>query len=307
MKKEILISTSSFGKVDGKALQMLKDHGFSIELNPFGKTLTQEQSIALLKNKVGLIAGTEKIDTLTFDAADSLKYICRLGTGMDSVDLIEAKKRGIVVENTPNAHVDGVAELCLAGMLDLHRDVAFSNSELKSGKWQKPMGTLLRGKTLGLIGLGKVSKRLVELVQPFELNIMATDIHWDSNFASKWKIQKKTTQEILQQSDVVSLHIPFSNENKHLIGEKELRLLKSDAKLINTSRGGLIDENALISFLTDNPMARAYIDTFENEPYSGDLVKLKNVLLTPHIGSYAKEVRMNMELECAQKITAFFN
>ncbi len=307
MKKEILISTSSFGKVDGKALQMLNDNGFSVELNPFGTTLTQDQSIQLLKNKVGLIAGTEKINGLTFDAASALKYICRLGTGMDSVDLIEANKRGILVENTPNAHVDGVAELCLAGILDLHRDISSAHSQLKAGVWKKPMGTLLKGKTLGLIGLGKVAKRLVELVQAFDLNILAKDIYWDDEFASKWNIKKCSMEEILTQSDVVSLHIPFSPENKHLIGPNELAMLKNNAKLVNTSRGGLVDENALISFLTNNPSARAYIDTFESEPYAGDLIKLDNILLTPHIGSYAKEVRMNMELECAKKIIAFFS
>ncbi|MBT8327414.1 MAG: phosphoglycerate dehydrogenase [Bacteroidia bacterium] len=307
MKKEILISTSSFGKVDATALELLENNGFSVELNPFGSTMTQEQSIELLKNKVGLIAGTEKINALTFDSTNTLKYICRLGTGMDSVDLVEAKKRGIVVENTPDAHIDGVAELCLAGMLDLHRDISLSHSQMKAGVWKKPMGTLLKGKTLGLIGLGKVSKRLIELLQAFDLKIMATDIHWDEEFASKWNIKKTTINEIMEQSDVVSIHIPYSTANRHIIGSRELAMLKNNAKVINTSRGGLVDENALISFLTDNPSARAYIDTFENEPYSGELVKLNNVLVTPHIGSYAKEVRMNMELECANKIIAFFS
>jgi D-3-phosphoglycerate dehydrogenase len=306
MNKSILISTSSFGKVNSKPLDMLKDAGFNITLNPYGKTLNQEQSIELLKGKVGVIAGTEKIDQKTFNQHPQLEYICRLGAGMDSVDVMGARDQGILVENTPNAHVDGVAELCLAGVLDLHRKISLAHSNLRNGIWNKPMGSLLKGKTVGLIGLGKVSKRLVELLTPFEVNILANDVFWDESFAGKHEVTKASLEDLLQNSDIVSLHIPYSKENKHIIGETQLALLKEDVQIVNTSRGGLIDEKALISFLRQNKLASAYLDTFEVEPYEGELISLDNVLLTPHIGSYAKEVRIRMELDCANKMIDFF-
>ncbi len=305
--KKILISTSSFGKVNPKPLQMLKDAGFEVKLNPHGKTLSKEQSLALLSGIDGLIAGTEPIDNETFNQHPQLRYICRLGTGMDSVDLEAAKNLNIPVENTPIAHVDGVAELCLGGILDLHRNISFAHASMKQNIWKKPMGSLLKGKKIGLIGLGKVAKRLVELLKPFETEIIATDLFWDEEFANSNGIRKASKGEILKNADVVSLHVPFTPSNKHMIGKSEFALLKSDAMIVNTSRGGLIDENELISFLKENEQAKAYIDTFEAEPYSGELIEQDRVLLTPHIGSYAKEVRINMEMECAKKIIAFFN
>jgi D-3-phosphoglycerate dehydrogenase len=305
--KKVLISTSSFGKVDPKPLTLLQDAGFEVLLNPQGATLTKEQSIDLLKGQVALIAGTESLDSDTFKAHPQLEYICRLGTGMNSVDMEAAKGNNIVVENTPDAHVDGVAELCLAGILDLHRSVSFAHHAMRNGIWKKPMGSLLKGKTIGLIGLGKVAKRLVSLLQPFDVKILACDKYWDTYFANKFEIQQVSLSHLLEDSDVVSLHIPFTDENKYIIGEKELNLMKSGSKLINTSRGGLIDEKSLITYLTKNPLCSAYLDTFEAEPYKGALLGLENVLFTPHIGSYAKEVRLNMEMECANKVIAFFN
>lgn len=307
MSKKILISTSSFGKVDNTPLKMLTEAGFEVTLNPHGKTMSQEQSIALLEGMDGLIAGTEKLDAATFDAHPNLKYICRLGTGMNSVDLAEAANRGIPVENTPSAHVDGVAELALAGILDIHRDISVAHTNMKKGVWKKPMGSLLKGKTIGLIGLGKVSKRLVELLKPFGVTILAQDLYWDDMFAQTHDIKQVDLKTLCEKSDVVSIHIPYTPENHHIIGDSELSSMKPTAKVVNTSRGGLIDENALISFLNNNTDARAYLDTFEVEPYYGALLHCDNLLVTPHIGSYAREVRLNMEIETAQKTIAFFS
>ncbi|PCJ67874.1 MAG: 3-phosphoglycerate dehydrogenase [Bacteroidetes bacterium] len=307
MERKILISTSSYGKVDSKPLELLEQAGFEVTLNPYGSKLSISQSIELLAGQTALIAGTEKLNAEIFDAHPQLKYICRLGTGMDSVDLDEAKNRNIPVENTPNAHVDGVAELCLSGILDLHREVSFAHHNLKQGVWKKPMGSLLKGKTIGLIGLGKVAKRLVELLQPFNMKILAVDKYWDSDFAKQYNVEQVELDYLLQNSGIVSIHIPFSPENKNVISERELNLMNSSAILINTSRGGLINEVDLLTHLKANSMFKAYLDTYESEPYTGELLSLDNILLTPHIGSYAKEVRLNMEMECAEKIIAYFN
>lgn len=303
----ILISPGSFGKVSLAAVNKLKEAGYVVTMNPYGKTLTKEQTIELLKDKVGVIAGTEALDKQVLDNNPQLKYICRLGTGMDNVNQVETKRKNIHVDNTPDAHVDGVAELCFAGILDLHRQVSFAHNNLKNGIWKKPMGTLLQGKTLGIIGLGRVSKKMIKLMQPFELRILAVDTYFDEEFANLYNVQQVDKRKLLEESDIISLHLPYNLENKYAIGADELALLKPNAKLINTSRGGLIDEKALETCLKDNPKMTAYLDTFEVEPYDGDLLKLENVLFTPHIGSYAEEVRLKMEMECADKLMAYFN
>jgi D-3-phosphoglycerate dehydrogenase len=302
----ILISPGSFGKVSLTAVNKIKEAGYEVTMNPYGKTLTKVQTLELLKDKVGIIAGTEALDKEVLDANPQLKYICRLGTGMDNVDQVETEMRNIQVDNTPDAHVDGVAELCFAGILDLHRQVSFAHHNVKNGIWKKPMGRLLQGKTLGIIGLGRVSKKMIVLMQPFNLRVIAIDMYWDKEFADKYNVEQVDKKTLLKESDIVSLHLPFTQENKYTIASEELKFLKTTAMLVNTSRGGLIDEQALEIHLKNNPKTTAYLDTFEVEPYNGNLINLENVLFTPHIGSYAEEVRLKMEMECADKLMAYF-
>jgi D-3-phosphoglycerate dehydrogenase len=302
---KILISTSSFGKENETPLNLIKQSGFEVYLNPYGRQLTIDESKDLLVGKVGLIAGTEKLNEEAISAAMDLKYIVRLGTGMDNVDFNITNQKGIEVESTPNAHIDGVAELALGGILNSLRSIAWNDHQIKSGNWIKPMGSLLKGKTIGLIGLGKIAKRLAILLNPFICNILAYDPSFDEEFANKWGIQKTSLDTILENSNIISLHLPFSIENKHIINNASFTKMKKDVLIVNTSRGGLVNESALFDFLKNNSSAKAYLDTFEEEPYKGDLCLLSNVLMTGHIGTYAKEVRLTMEMEAAQKLINF--
>ena len=304
---KILISTSSFGKDIRTPLSILEKAGFEVHLNPHGRQLTIEESKELLQGKVGLIAGTEKLNEEVLSTATDLKYLVRLGTGMDNVDFNITNQKGIVVENTPNAHVDGVAELALAGILNSFRSIAWNDQQIKAGNWVKPMGALLKCKTVGLIGFGKVAKRLSLLLQPFLCNIIAFDPFFDEEFAKKWGIQQVPLETILEKSNVISLHLPFSEDNRNIINAASFSRMKNDVLIVNSSRGGLIDEASLFDFLKNNSSAKAYLDTFEKEPYNGKLCSLDNVLMTGHIGTYAKEVRLSMEMEAAQKMIDFFN
>jgi len=307
MKRKILISPGSFGKINNDALDFLSAAGFDYELNPYGKTLTEDQCIELLADKVGIIAGTEPITEQTFAKNPQLQYVCRFGVGMNNVDLLAAQKRGIPVENTPSGHVEGVAELCLGGILSICRHIGSAHHNMKIGTWKKPMGTLLKDKVAGMIGFGQVAQRVAEYLQPFGCKVIATDIQWNEAQAKRMNVTRVSLEELLSQSEIVSLHLPLMNETRNIIGEEELAQMKKNVIIVNTSRGGLIDEAALFSFLSENDSARAYIDTFENEPYRGELTTLDNILLTPHMGSYAKEVRVNMEMETVEKTIAFFN
>jgi D-3-phosphoglycerate dehydrogenase len=304
---KILITTSSFGKVNPKPLELLKNAGLDVTLNPHGRTLKVEESLELMKDYEGLIAGTETLNKEVLSSANSLKYLCRLGAGTDKVDFDAAKELNIKVENTPDAHVKGVAELTLAGMLSLARHVHSSDADIKVEIWKKQMGFLIHGKTVGLIGLGRVSKHLVKLLKAFEVKIMAFDPYPDENFAKEHNIELVSPSQIYADSNIISLHIPYAKDNHHLIAAKEFDQMKKDVMLLNVSRGGLINEKDLHDFLTKNKEAKAYLDTFENEPYSGDLIQLDNILCTPHIGSYAAETRLEMEMDAAQKLINFFN
>jgi D-3-phosphoglycerate dehydrogenase len=306
MAYRILATSSSFGKVDPKPLDLLRDAGFEVVLNPHGRKLTIEESKALMPGFDGMIAGTEKLNHEVLSAANSLKYLCRLGAGMDSVDFDAAASLNITVENTPSAHIDGVAELTLGGILSSLRSIGASHANLTRGVWKKPMGSLLTGKTVGIVGLGQVGKRLVEVLTPFRVKVLAYDLTPDMAFAADNHIEFASLDEMAARADIITLHVPFMPESRGLIGTDFLAKAKTNLMVVNASRGGLVDEEALVNFLKENPKASAYLDTFENEPYEGPLCGLDNCTLTPHIGSYASEVRANMEMEAAENIIKYF-
>mgnify|MGYP003632003920 CR=1 FL=1 len=306
MTYKILTTTSSFGKVDPAPLALLQAEGFEVTVNPYGRKLSVEESKEILKGYDGLIAGTESLNAEVLSAASDLKYLCRLGAGMDNVDFTAAKELDVTVENTPSAHIDGVAELTLGGILSCLRSIANAHTNITNGIWEKPMGSLLKGKTVGIIGLGRVGSRLVELLAPFKVKVLAFDLYQNTEFAEKHNVNYVAMDELISTSDIITIHTPFSPEAKHMINADFLAKAKKSLCLVNASRGGLVDEDALLEFLNSNPTASAYLDTFEEEPYTGPLSKMKNCTLTPHIGSYASEVRINMEMEAAKNVINFF-
>lgn len=289
-------STSSLGKESARPIELLERAGFVVRGNPHGRTLTTDEARAHLEGVVGLVAGTEKLTAELLRQLPQLKCISRVGVGMDSVDLGAAKELGIAVVNTPEAHVDAVAELTLAGLLALLRRVPHSDASIRAGKFDKPMGRLLRGKSVGFVGYGRVARALARLLAPFDCAIAAYDI------ARPEDVPSLELDALLAQSDIVSLHLPYAKSAHHLIGAAQLARLKPDAILVNTARGGLIDEAALLAHLQAHPKAGAYLDCFEKEPYQGPLAQLPNVVATAHIGSYAREARVRMETEAVENL-----
>jgi D-3-phosphoglycerate dehydrogenase len=305
-KRKVLISTSSFGKTGDRPLAMLETAGFEYRLNPYGRKLNPEESADLMGDIDAIIAGTEKMDRQLLASLPRLKVISRVGTGMDGIDLAAAEALGIQVYNTPDTHVEAVAELTLAGILDVFRHVSQAERNVREGKWRKPMGRLLHGKVVGIIGLGRVGKALVKLLYPFDVTILAYDPYQDAAFAEQYQIQYQDLEAILPQADVVSLHLPYSKDRHRFFDGRLLSLMKPDAILVNCARGGLVDEAALLAQLQAGKLAGAYLDTFEKEPYDGPLITAENVLLTPHIGSYAAECRLRMEAEAVENLLSYF-
>ena len=302
----VLISTSTFGEISGEPLERLHEFGAEYQLNPHGRKLKPAETVALLQNCNGIIAGTEQLDRAVLAQAPSLQVISRCGTGLDNVDLNAAAELGIQVMITPGALADAVSELALGGILDLLRRISAADRAIRQGLWEKPMGAMLRGKTVGIIGLGRVGKQLARLLRPFDVKILASDPCEDESFAQQFGIEYVTLDALLRASDIVTLHLSYTPQVYHLLDKTRLSQMKESALLVNCARGGLVDEAALYDLMRQGQLAGAYLDNFETEPYAGPLAELSNVLMTPHMGSYARECRASMELEAVQNLIQFF-
>lgn len=298
-KANILISTSSFAEYDKSVVDGLLK--FNVILNPYRRTLKEAEIKELLVryDVCGLIAGTEPLSEAVLNAANGLKVISRCGAGVDNVDLETASKLGIKVFNTPDAPTDAVAELTLGLILDCLRRVSFSDRTIRKGNWAKPMGNLLRGKLVGIIGFGRIGKAVGRLVKAFGADIVYHDLVKDAGFGGANWVE---LDELLQLADIVTLHLPLLRAGGYFLDTRRISLMKEGVIFINASRGGLVDEKALYEALKSGKIASAGLDVFEKEPYSGRLIELDNVVLTSHIGSYAVESRILMERQAVDNL-----
>ena len=293
---QVLISTSSFNLDNFSQLSDLKKVGVKVKLNPFAARLTEDQVIELLgTDTIGLIAGLEPLTKNVLQAAKSLKVIARVGTGLDSVDLATAKQLGITVLNTPDAPTKAVAELTLAHILGLLRNVSQADRQVRVGVWKGLMGSLLETKTVGIVGFGRIGKRVATLLSAFGASVIISDAQ-----VSKSVYPNVELDELCIKSDILSLHLPYNEATHHIINEKNLNLMKKGSYIVNISRGGLVDETALLAALKSGHLAGAALDCFEQEPYEGELRNLETVQITAHMGSYARETRDLMEQEASR-------
>jgi D-3-phosphoglycerate dehydrogenase len=232
------------------------------------------------------------------EKAKNLKVISRCGIGTDAVDLEAAKDLGIKVTITPQAPMVSVAELTLGLMLSLLRRINTNDSLIRSGKWKGPSGNLLSGKTVGIIGCGRIGSYVARLVTAFGCKT----IGYDPFIKMHDVCEMMTLDELIQKADIITLHVPYSKENHYMINEERLKSMKKSALLVNVARGGLIDEEALYNALKNGEIAGAALDCFEVEPYIGKLAELDNTVFTPHMGSSASEGRLLMEKEAVDNL-----
>jgi len=302
----ILITTTSFAKDDVSPLDLLQKAGYKTIINPYGRKLTEEEVLNLILEikPVGMIAGVEPITASVLQKAKGLKVISRCGIGLENVDLNAARSLGIAVTNTPDAPTESVAELTIGLIFNLLRKISFLDRELRKGNWTKETGNLVRGKKVGIIGLGRIGKRVAEMLLALGTKVVGTDIQPDYEWLQKKQVPLVSLEELLKQSEILCLHVSYIVSNEHLIGKKEIEAMPKGAYVINTSRGEVIDQDALYSMLTNGYLSGAALDVFDHEPYTGPLTKLDNVVLTPHIGSYAREARVEMEIQAAENLIA---
>ena len=287
-------------------MKVLKDKGVYVELNNKGRKLTSKEVIDILQDYDGVIAGTELYTKEILRQISNIKVISRLGVGMDNIDLEFAKSMDIKVYKSKTTPALSVVELTLGLILDLLRKINQQNNQLKTGVWNKQMGELLTNKTLGVVGMGNIGKQLVKILKGFNLNIIAHDLNQDEPFAKEYNIQYTELDLLLQKSDIISIHLNLTDETNRLFDYNTFKKMKKNAILINASRGEIINEADLIKALDGKLIRGVGLDVFEYEPYNGPLVNYDNVILTPHIGAYAKEIRMKMELEAAENLIEGF-
>ena len=304
---KILIAPTTFSLYNEKPIDLLIKKNYTLIKNKYKKKLSKIQLVKLGKNCNGVIAGTELYTKEVLDQLPRLKVISRLGVGMDNINLAETKKRDIKVYKTQTTPAPAVAELVLGLILDLARKISHQNNALKAGIWQKKMGNLLYGKTLGIIGMGVIGKTLVKLVKGFDFKVLAFDLLEDVQFAKKYGVTYCDLDTLLAGSDIVSIHLNLTNETNQLINAVQMNKIKSGSILINASRGEMIDEDALYKSLKEKRILGAGLDVFNSEPYSGHLTEMDNIILTPHIGSYTKELREKMEIEATKNLIRGLN
>jgi D-3-phosphoglycerate dehydrogenase len=297
MTSKILLGPSSFAETDKTPLIRLQEAGYEVIDNPYKRKLTKAELFELLTpDVIGIIAGLEPLDREVLQRS-RLKVVSRVGSGMSNVDQQAARELGIAVRSTPNGPTEAVAELAIGALLSLLRMIPLMDRALHAGKWDKRIGVQLEGKTVAIVGYGRIGRRVAELLAPFRTRLLVVDPFLEQGAVPG--VELLSLDEVLPLADIVSLH---SSGEACLLGEREFSLLKKGAFLLNVARGGLVAEAALIAALDSGTVAGAWFDTFGAEPYSGPLCGRDNVVLTPHVGSYTLECRQGMENEAVDNL-----
>ncbi|MFC1619435.1 phosphoglycerate dehydrogenase [Candidatus Neomarinimicrobiota bacterium] len=294
----ILIATSPFGKTGRKPLDLLEATGWEIVHNPYGRRLRTEEVGELIKDFDGIIAGTEPYP-VEFLKGSLVKVVSRVGIGLDNMPLAECRDMGIAVTYTPDAPSQGVAELTVANMINLCRQILMSDHSVREGAWNRYMGTLISELTIGVVGVGRIGQKVIRLLQSFNPSLLVSDIEPDLEFGKEFDLKWCDKEEIFRTCDLVTIHIPYNEMNHHYLDRKTIALMKTGSMVINTSRGPIADETALVDGLLQKHLGGAALDVFEKEPYEGMLTQFDNVVLTAHMGASATACRFLMELGAA--------
>jgi len=304
---KLFVSTHPFSSTSKVPMQLIEENNIKLSTNEYGRKITTKELAEDIKDAEVLVAGTEKITEEVFRNAPNLKLISRVGIGLDGIDFDLCKKYGVKVAYTPDAPTMAVAELCVGMILDLARKITETNINIKNGIWHRHMGTLLYGKTVGIFGMGRIGKSLIHLLQPFNVKFLVHDIAPDLAYGRLYNVEFVTKNKLLESSDVVSINLPLKDDTKDYISKYELDLMKESAILINSARGGIVNESDLYTALKNKIIAAAAIDVFEEEPYKGNLIELDNCLLTCHMGASTIDSRTDMEVQAIEEAIRYKN
>jgi len=293
---KILVTPASFKQgASPSVMDALKKFADDLVFNTKGKPLTEDELIAALKGCDGCIAGLDPFTRKVIESADTLKVISRYGTGIDNVDIAAAGEKGIAVCRTPGVNSQAVAELSIAFMLCLARQVPMLDRKTREGNWVRSVGIELHEKTLGILGLGAVGKKTARIASGFSMTVLACDPGIDKNYAQDNGIRPVDFDTLLRESDFLSLHLPLKPDTRHIMSAETMRRMKKGAIIINTARGGLIDEAAACDLIKSGHLAGLGLDVYEEEPpHNSPLFGLENVVFTPHTAAHTAEATAGM-------------
>jgi len=284
--------------------EILEKNGLKVTYEP---EITPEQIAEKIGNfEVVVVRSRTKMTRELIAKADKCKIIARVGIGLDNIDQEAAKEKNTKVINAVEGAITAVAELVIGLMISMAREIPRADREIRNGNWIKKelMGSELKGKYLGIVGLGNIGKRLGRLARALNMNIIGYDvIPIDDEFSKEVGLMKADLDTLLSSADYVSFHVPLLDSTRHMINAEKLKMMKNTARIINTSRGGVIDEEALYNSLKDGSLAGAALDVFEVEPATENkLITLPNFIATPHIGAQTKEAQLLAANIIAEKI-----
>ena len=287
---KILITPRSLTKNGHPALNDLEDAGFEVLFSKPGVQPTEEELITLWPDCVGMLAGVEPITAKVLESAKTLKAISRNGVGTNSIDKETAKRLNIKILITPGANARGVAELAFGHILSAVRSIPFCDSAIKQQNWQRKKGIELQDKTLGLVGCGNIGKYVAKFALGFDMKILAYDPFKDDGFKPSNNFQYSSFDELIEQSDIISLHCPPKDNGSALIDETVISKMKDGVYIINTGRAELLDDAAVLNELDSGKIAGLTLDVFSPEPPDNwRLAKHQNVVATAHVGGFTKE------------------
>jgi len=298
----VYITARSFGKIVPDGLKILENIA-EIKRNPYNRPMTEEELIQNLKDADAVVLGIDKCSRKVIESFKHMKVIGRHGVGLDNVDLDAATEKGIIVTYTPHVNADSVADHTWALILALARKITPADASTKAGLWEgtKFIGMELPGKNIGIIGLGNIGQRVANRAGGFNMNILYYRRHRNDALEREMGVKYVDLERLLRESDIVTIHAALTPETRRMIGARELRMMKKTALLINTARGEIVDEKALIQALREGWIAGAALDVFEGKP-SKQLLKMDNVILTPHIAAYTFEALRRMDTMVAEDI-----
>ncbi|MGE0708677.1 MAG: phosphoglycerate dehydrogenase [Planctomycetota bacterium] len=298
MTRRVAVLTLPFGEFDPGPARALEAAGAELSWNPWGRKPTHAELVAHLAEARPevVIASTERYDAAALDAAPELRLIARTGVGLDGIDLLAARARGVAVTWTPEGPSDSAAELATGLLLALSRHVLPADRDVRAGRWARRVGWLLRERTVGIVGLGRIGSRVARILAGFGARPLATDVDPAVvPVAAALGVPLVPLGELLSRADAVTLHVPLTEDTYDLLDARTLSLLPRGAFLVNTSRGEVVNEAALIAALDEGRLAGAALDVYTDEPYRGPLAGRDDVVLTCHMGSCTREGRRAME------------
>ncbi|HET6946764.1 MAG TPA: phosphoglycerate dehydrogenase [bacterium] len=298
-------TSRSFGRHTRAGVRLLEDAGYGVLLAGPGGPWPEEKMREYACDADALIVGADQVTRSVLTSSRRLRVVAKHGVGVDNIDLAAAEELGIRVTYAPGGNTRSVAEMTVAMLLSLWRGLARADARLRARVWEPMLGREAAGRTLGIIGLGRIGRAVAILGQALGMRILACDVVQDPAFADAHGIRYETLEGVLRQSDAVSIHVPLADETRQLIGSRELAWMRPDAVLVNVARGGIVDEHALAEALAHGRLAGAAVDVFEHEPpWDSPLLGFETVLLTPHIAHSTQEAMERVDVMVAEDVRA---